>query len=246
MRIECAGISLVGDRDDNQDRVAVIGDARATLLVSIDGMGGHSHGARAAECALEALSRCFAANETPLFDPLGFLHRSLGAAHADVVALGEILPIEQRPRATCAVCLVQDESAYWAHIGDSRIYHIRNGAVIARTRDHSHVEGLIRDGRITPAEAKNHPLRNFVECCLGGAATLTEMTISRRHALLPGDILLTCTDGIWSHLSDDEIASYWDPALALEEAVTRLSAVAISLSAPLSDNASATVLRWLG
>jgi serine/threonine protein phosphatase PrpC len=163
-----------------------------------------------------------------------------------VVELGETLPVEQRPRATCAICLVQDRSAYWAHIGDSRIYHIRRYEVVARTRDHSHVEGLVREGRITTEEARHHPMRNFVECCLGGDAMLTEMTVSARHALEPGDILLTCTDGIWANLTDAEIASYWDPGRSLEDALDRLGATALGLAAPFSDNASATVLRWLG
>ena len=91
--------------------------------------------------------------------------------------IGLHLPLEQRPRATCAVCLVQQGSAYWAHVGDSRIYLLRHGAVAARTRDHSHVELLLREGLITPDQAHNHPMRNYVECCLGGDPVLPDMTM---------------------------------------------------------------------
>ena len=92
-----------------------------------------------------------------------------------------------RPRATCAVCLVQNGSAFWAHIGDSRIYLLRRGKVFKRTRDHSHVEFLLREGVITADQALTHPMRNFVECCLGGEPFLPEMTLacasrsSQRH-----------------------------------------------------------------
>ena len=112
----------------------------------------------------------FRAEPKPLFDPLGFLHLALGRAHAAVVAIGTRLAVDLRPRATCAVCLVQRQEAYWAHVGDSRVYHLRGGSVVSRTRDHSHVEQLLRDGSITRRRDPGHPMRNFVECCLGGEA----------------------------------------------------------------------------
>ncbi len=78
---------------------------------------------------------------------------ALSRAHDEVVGLGEELAVDFRPRATCAVCLVQEGGAFWAHIGDSRIYQVRDGAVQMRSRDHSHVEVLIQEGAITEEEA---------------------------------------------------------------------------------------------
>ena len=112
------------------------------------------------------------------------------------------LPLELRPRATCAVCLVQQSSAYWAHVGDSRVYHLRAGRVRERTRDHSHVELLVREGVISAGQMQNHPMRNFVESCLGGDPILPEMAISPRRALQPDDVLLVCTDGFWANLDE--------------------------------------------
>jgi len=188
--IECAEVSLTGDREDNQDRAAVAAAEGAALLVVMDGMGGHAHGARAAEVGCKVMLDLFRAEAKPLFDPLGFLHLAIGRAHAAVVALGTRLAVDVRPRATCAVCLVQRQEAYWAHVGDSRIYHLRNGTVVARTRDHSHVEQLLREGSIREEELASHPMRNFVECCLGGESLLPEMTISRRQPLRDGDVLI--------------------------------------------------------
>ena len=121
--------------------------------------------------------------------------------------MGAPLPMEQRPRATCAVCLIQNGSAWWAHIGDSRIYLLRGGAVAARTRDHSHVELLLREGLITAEQAHNHPMRNYVECCLGGDPVLPDMTLGNRRLLQKGDVLFVCTDGVWGSLKDSEIAT---------------------------------------
>ncbi len=253
MRTEHADLSLVGDRDDNQDRVTVAIGEHAAFLAVIDGMGGHSDGSRAAETAMKSLLESFWANSLPLFDPLGFLHMSLSKAHDDVVRMGSALSVDSRPRATTAVCLIQDGAAYWAHIGDSRIYHIRNANQFERTRDHSHVELLLRDGKITEDEIQGHPMRNFVECCLGGDPAIPEMTISGRRLLAPGDIVLLCTDGIWANLRDVDIAGFYatqasGPAEGanLRAALEQLGQKAVQASSPYSDNSTAAVLRWLG
>ncbi len=104
---------------------------------------------------------------------------ALGAAHTEMVAIGLQMPLEQRPRATGAVCIVQDGAAWWAHVGDSRIYHLRAGQVIRRTRDHSHVEQLVQEGLISSQQAQHHPMRNYVETCLGGDPLLPEMLVGR-------------------------------------------------------------------
>lgn len=247
MQIEYADVSDVGHREENQDRAAVVGNERAALLVAFDGMGGHAYGARAAEIGRKALLDAFGAEAQPLFDPLGFLHLALGRAHEAVVAMGRDLPLDQRPRATCAICLVQEGAAYWAHLGDSRVYHLRRGAVVERTRDHSHVEQLLRDGVIREEEVHGHPLRNFVECCIGGEQALPDMSLSRRRPLQPGDILLVCSDGVWANLRDADIASFWSPeGRPLAEALSDLVDRAVRASAPHSDNATAAALRWLG
>jgi serine/threonine protein phosphatase PrpC len=178
---------------------------------------------------------------------------SLSKAHDDVVRMGSALSVDSRPRATTAVCLIQDGAAFWAHVGDSRVYHIRNGSGFERTRDHSHVELLLRDGKITEDEIQSHPMRNFVECCLGGDPAVPEMTLSGRKILSPGDIMLLCTDGIWANLRDVDIAAFYTSqnngaaeGANLRAALEQLGQRAVQASAPYSDNSTAAVLRWLG
>lgn len=245
MRVEYAEISLQGGREDNQDRVSVAVSENAALLVVMDGMGGHAQGERAAELGRKVLVETFWQTPQPLLDPLGFLHLTLGSAHEEIAALGARLPIEQRPRATCAACIVQERSVWWAHMGDSRIYLLREGSVFHRTRDHSHVELLLQEGLITEAQAQNHPMRNFVECCLGGDPILPEMAIARRQALKTNDLLLLCSDGFWAPLRDEDLIAGFRDGAPLQPVVQTLAERAVQLGGPGSDNTTAAVLRFL-
>ena len=253
MQIEYAKVSALGDRKDNQDRAAVVVADEAAMMLVFDGMGGHSDGARAAETGLKVVQDLFMAATLPVFDPQGFLYMALSRAHDEVVGLGQDLAVDFRPRATCAICLVQEGGAFWAHIGDSRIYQVRDKRVLNRSRDHSHVEVLIQEGAITEEEANDHPMRNFVECCIGGDAPVPDMSITNRIRLDPGDVLLACSDGLWSGLKDDDMAEIGavgddddDDAEQLVENLKALSIKALTINSPYSDNTTGTALRWLG
>ena len=245
MNIDYAKVSAVGDRSDNQDRGAVVVADNAAMMLVFDGMGGHSDGARAAETAMQVVQDLFMASELPIFDPMGFLYMALSRAHDAVVALGAGVAVDFRPRATCAVCLVQEGGAYWAHIGDSRIYHVRDGKVMTRSRDHSHVEVLIQEGAITEDEALDHPMRNFVECCLGGDPPVPDMSITPKTRLEPGDVVLACSDGLWSGLGDSDMAGIGAPG-DLADNLKELSIKALNANSPYSDNTTGTAIRWLG
>ena len=247
MQIEYAKVSALGDRQDNQDRAAVVVSEDSALLLVFDGMGGHSDGAMAAETGLKVVQDMFMAAQQPIFDPQGFLYMALSKAHDEVVVLGTDLDVDFRPRATCAACLVQEGLAYWAHIGDSRIYQVRQQQVLTRSRDHSHVEVLIQEGAISEEEAQDHPMRNFVECCIGGDAPVPDMSITNGKKLESGDVLLVCSDGLWSGLTDEEMAEIGTPGdNNLVENLKSLSMKALNVNSPYSDNTTGTALRWLG
>ena len=247
MQIEYAKVSALGDRQDNQDRAAIVVSDEAALMLVFDGMGGHSDGAKAAETGLRVVQQAFMDAVQPIFDPQGFLYMTLSKAHDEVVQLGADVAVDFRPRATCAVCLVQEGGSFWAHIGDSRIYQVRDRGVLTRSRDHSHVEVLIQEGAITEEEAQDHPMRNFVECCIGGDAPVPDMSITSRQPLEPGDVLLACSDGLWSGLGDADMAEIGNPGDDnLVENLKALSMKALNVNSPYSDNTTGTALRWLG
>jgi serine/threonine protein phosphatase PrpC len=246
MQIEYAKVSALGDRKDNQDRAAVVVAEDAALMLVFDGMGGHSDGALAAEVGLKVVQNAFTSSSLPIFDPQGFLYTALAKAHDEVVKIGVDMALDFRPRATCAVCLIQEGGSFWAHIGDSRIYHMRKGVLVSRSRDHSHVEVLIQEGAITEEEALGHPMRNFVECCIGGDSPVPDMSITARHPLQNNDVLLACSDGLWSGISDAEMSEIATrTSLTLAENLKALSMKALSANAPYSDNTTGTALRWI-
>lgn len=247
MRVEYGKISQLGDRKDNQDKAKVVVADNAAMLLTFDGMGGHMDGARAAEIALASVEAMFLAAPKPIFDPQGFLYVALGKAHDAVVndALG--VDVDARPRATCAICLVQDKSAFWAHVGDSRMYLLRKSRVVERTRDHSHVEVLLQEGVITEHQMTSHPMRNYVESCLGGDDALPSITVSRKKRLRSGDTLLACTDGLWSGISEPELAKIATRTdVPVLDSLREMVEHAVKTNAPHSDNTTVAALRWLG
>jgi serine/threonine protein phosphatase PrpC len=246
VQLELAKVSLTGQRAENQDRVEIFAEGPSVLLIVVDGMGGHAEGARAAEVTIDCLARHFHREGQPVLDPQGFLISALAAAHDEVVALGAGIAVEQRPRATCAVCLAQDANVYCAHIGDSRIYQLRGRTVLHRSRDHSHVELLLHEGVIKETEVNNHPMRNFVECCLGGDDPLPDMSIAACRQLDQGDVVMLCSDGLWTGVSDDDLAGLTEPDAKLEPTLVELAERAVKRNAPSSDNTTAAALRVAG
>ncbi len=110
-----------------------------------------------------------------------------------------------------------------------------------------HVEVLIQEGAITEEEALDHPMRNFVECCIGGDAPVPDMSITAKKQLLPGDVILACSDGLWSGLTDKDVAQMAnDSDESLTENLKELSIQALSANSPYSDNTTGTALKWLG
>jgi len=245
LRYETAEISLIGNRDQNQDRVAVLCREECAFLVVVDGMGGHSEGDKAAEIARHSFISSFDATGGDIPDPDAFVADSIRRAHDAVTAIGAGLSVEHKPRATCAICLVLGEEVWWAHVGDARVYLLRDGQVAHRTRDHSHVEVLLREGLIREEEIPGHPMRHYVECCLGGESPLPgRQNGLRSGSLSAGDTLLVCSDGLWSGVSDDVIGRTSIIEGPVAEWVEALSAVALAANAPYSDNTTAAALRF--
>jgi PPM family protein phosphatase len=246
LQYDLAQVSLTGDREANQDRVTTLVLNDAALAVVVDGMGGHAEGERAAEVAIETLLTRFREfSEQPAMEAPVFLRRALSDAHTAVVQLGTALPLHLKPRATCALCIVRNGQVCWAHVGDSRVYFLRAGKVLMRTRDHSHVELLRREGLISEKDLSRHPMRNYVELCLGGEPEDPSASVSPSRPLEAGDTMLVCSDGFWSGLTDEAIAQLAKPEdETLEAALLRLATSAVKTCSPHSDNTSVAAVRW--
>lgn len=244
MQIESAKVSLLGDRDENQDRVGILRRGATVLAVVMDGMGGHAHGEVAAEIGLETMLKLFAEAELPIADPQDFLTKIVFEAHEDVIRAGNGMDIDLMPRSTTAVCFIQDDQMYWLHVGDSRLYHIRDQKVLKRTRDHTHVETLLRQGIITESQINTHPMRNYVDSCLGGEIDIHAITESGAMEIDEGDVIMLCSDGVWSAFQDHALARFLGNTEEDIEAQTQsLCDLAVQRCHPYSDNSSAIILR---
>jgi protein phosphatase len=237
--------SHIGGRKVNQDRMGYSYTRDALLLVLADGMGGHQRGEVAATIALQTMSTLFRSQATPYVKkPERFLEEAFLEAHHAIQRYGRERAMPDNPRTTIVACLVQHNSAVWAHCGDSRLYWMRRGQILARTRDHSHIEHLIAKGLADPAERTTHPDRNKLYSCLG-APTPPKVELSRQAGLEPGDVLLLCSDGLWGILPDTEIVHQLSTH-TIVQAVPDMIGMATAIAGPRGDNATALAIQWQG
>ncbi len=243
MKCAIAQVSHIGRRPSNQDRLGHWRTSHAVLLVAADGMGGHAHGEYAAELALRYAEAAFRREASPrLAEPARFLRAAAMGAHAALLQEAKALDLADNPRTTFVACLVQEGQACWVHVGDSRLYLVRGGAVLARTIDHTLVQQLVDEGRIAPEEARGHPQRNRLLHCLGGVRAPQVGAIGEAR-LERNDVLLLCTDGLWEPLRDRQIVAGLENA-DLQEGVSRLARLASERAGADGDNVSALALAW--
>jgi PPM family protein phosphatase len=237
--------SHIGGRKINQDRMGYSFTRDALLLLLADGMGGHIRGEMAATIAMQTIGNLFQQNATPYVKkPETFLEESFLAAHREILRYRDIQKLAETPRTTIVACLIQHNNAIWAHCGDSRLYWMRNGQILLRTRDHSRIETLIAQGKVDPSERSTHPDRNKLFNCLG-APNLPIIEISRRATLQTGDVMLLCSDGLWAMLPDHVMAQRLHDN-TIVRAVPELLTEATGIAGKSSDNATALAMMWQG
>src|ERR1700675_3624393 len=133
MRFSIFQESRKGARKANEDRTGYAYSRDALLMLAADGMGGHLHGEVASQIAVQLLSEAFQREAKPkLADPSGFLQKSILDAHFALIDYAKARKLTETPRTTCVACIVQDSTAWWAHVGDSRLYHIRESRIHAQ------------------------------------------------------------------------------------------------------------------
>jgi PPM family protein phosphatase len=200
MRFTIFQDSRTGDRKGNEDRVGYSYSRDVLLMTIADGMGGHIDGEVAAEIAVSEITRRFQQEaRNKLKKPADFLVSAIQSAHRAIVSHAVEQNLLECPRTTVVACIVQNGSAYWAHAGDSRLYVLRRGDVVAQTQDHSRVQMMIDAGEITPEMAARHPERNKIFSCLGGVVP-PQIATAREFALETGDTILLSTDGFWAQI----------------------------------------------
>ena len=232
-----------GDRDYQQDQVVLLSHPRyngCVLAVLADGMGGRSGGRKASDQVMLTARQLFDRYSPETDDAVAMLKNLVQESHI-VIRLTAITS-EQEPHSTIAAFLINPRGdCHWIHAGDSRIYHFQNGRMMHRTSDHSYVQALVDRGEITEAEANTHPHSNILVGCLGTESD-PPMTTHMIHQLMPGDVLLTCSDGVWHYFSPTELASVVE-SLTPREATEFLIEKARIRARGTGDNLSLAIVK---
>ena len=201
MSIEIASCSDKGlVRDVNQDSIAAFPESG--LVVLADGMGGHNAGEVASRLAVETVTRSIF--HSPEYDAKAIV-TAVEAANDAIFAGVQRVPEYQGMATTLVVALFQDEKIIFTHIGDSRIYRLRQGVLMPLTRDHSVIQELVDMGMYdTIEEAKDAGVKSNLLTRGVGTDRRIEVDISQEW-VDPGDLFLLCSDGLSNMIPDDEI-----------------------------------------
>lgn len=211
---------------------------KGRLAIVADGMGGYEGGQEASRIAVETLVSSY--RDFDGDDPQNALAGALQAAHEQIRQYGFAHPHLRGMGTTCtAVAIVQD-SLYYVHVGDTRLYLVRGGQITQVTRDHSYVGRLVEAGMISREEAEKHPQRNILTAALGTSADLTLDSPGRPEPLQSQDVLVICTDGLWGQVHDPEILEALENKSA-EQAGRDLIQLARERGGP--DNITLEILR---
>jgi len=241
-RLRMAYACHVGGRDEQQDNVGVFSDCSGDngLAVVADGMGGHHGGALASRIAVETAGTLWNEHQQRPVDLPAFLEHLAQRAHQAVTEQGREQGLD--PRTTLVVLVVEEDHAYWMHVGDSRLYCFRKGTLVSCTRDHSLVEAMVRAGEIEPEEAASHPDRNVVLRSIGASQG---ETLKTTHDVMPvrgGHGFVLCSDGFWEAVSTEEMAKLL-AAADLQASLRRWVDTAAERQGPGGDNVSAVAVR---
>src|SRR2546425_7707672 len=215
MKIAYQAISDVGrKRKGNEDSLFL--NPEQNLFVVADGMGGHAAGEVASKVAVDSINEfvCLTGGDEEITWPFGLdenisydgnrLKTAIRYANRKVLEATKEKSEYEGMATTVAAVLVDGDVANLGHVGDSRIYLLRDAKITQLTTDHSWANEQIVGGMISPDQARSHPLRNVVTRALGGKNDL--QGDMKGHKIEPGDILLLCSDGLTTMMADEEIA----------------------------------------
>lgn len=240
MKFSVFQISRRGGREKNEDRMGYCYTRESGLFVLADGMGGHPEGEVAAQLALQTISALYQREARPLIaDTVEFLSTALTAAHHQIIRYASEKGMLDTPRTTLVACILQGAGATWVHCGDSRLYVVREGALLTRTRDHSYLEQQKAELKFIQTNRIN---RNILFTCLG-SPTKPVFDIAGPVVLQQGDKLMLCSDGLWGSLTDTEIVKHL-ASKGVSDAVPDLVENALRVGGERSDNVTVLAMEW--
>ncbi|MCL2075406.1 MAG: protein phosphatase 2C domain-containing protein [Betaproteobacteria bacterium] len=241
LRLDACIAQHQGDRQEQQDRLTLLGHPRLSgvaLAAVADGMGGHTGGALAAEQVVHTLINNF--RQWHGEDPHGILNESFMEAHAMIKTSRFIN--EKDPHSTVVALILKPPSVFFGHCGDSRMYFFQGDAMHSHTRDHSWIEFMVQQGRMSKEVADHHPHRNILMTSLGGVDD-PQVDFGVVEKLEDGDAFLLCSDGLWEYFASDELGRIIMEGSA-QEVSGKLIQMARVRAAGKGDNVSIALLKF--
>lgn len=241
MKFSVFQLSRIGGREVNQDRMGYSYTRNASFFLVADGLGGHPQGEVASQMALQVMTGLFQSDsKTGIDDAYAFLEAAIKIADHKIHRYSIEKGMIDSPRTTLVAALIQEGGISWIHCGDSRLYLVRDGELLAKTRDHSYIEQ--KQGDSTNEKLSAGVNRNMLYTCLGSPIPPV-FEITGPVALKEGDKILLCSDGLWGSLSDVEIV-YELANKTVADAVRDLVDKALTKAGSSSDNVTALALEW--
>ncbi|MBE5040326.1 PP2C family protein-serine/threonine phosphatase [Ructibacterium gallinarum] len=200
--MDAAKICDIGGRTENQDYAAIYTQNQTGCFIVADGLGGHGGGELASEAAALAVLRHFHSQPSCTKDCLA---HCFAAAHQAVLQKASETAFSGM-RTTLAVLLIEQDTAIWGHIGDSRIYYFHNNTLTQVTADHSVAYLAYLNGEIKYQDIRHSPDQNRLIRSIG-AGKECKPALGEAVSLTPGDTFLLCSDGFWELLSEKEMLS---------------------------------------
>ena len=190
-------------RSNNEDAIGIYEVDGGLLAIVCDGLGGNNAGEIASSLSVEVIYNSFSGSEEQ--DYLKRIKDSIEAANKSIKAESSKEDKYDGMATTAEILFIKDKTAYWGHVGDSRIYNLKNGKLKQLTKDHSLIQKLIDDGYLTLNQAETHPNKNIIMRALGDSDSV-EIDLSKLK-LVPSDSykFLVCTDGVTNVVNNDEL-----------------------------------------
>lgn len=244
MKLAYHQLTSQGDRETNQDCMAYLVEDDFALFVVADGLGGYHGGEKASRFFCQGMIENveeFAGLMSN--NPAATMTLWIDAAVNEMKNLFEDDPAALEAHTTCAILYLDKKRVLTAHCGDSRVYRLNSREIIWRTRDHSVLQGLLEEGKITESEMGGHPEQNYLLRSIN-AVKGQESEVTVYPAMQAEETFVLCSDGFWENVKTQELLQLAQPDSGLNE-LGKIARLSLLRANGKSDNITVQWVRCL-
>lgn len=240
MKLSYATLSNPGGRKVNEDAAncLLLSDKRGCWVIA-DGLGGHGGGDVASNVAVNSVIASYQTKPELSSEQLGNM---LALAHQAILHGQQDHDRLSAMRSTVVVLMLQDAQAWWAHVGDSRLYYFSHGLIVHQTKDHSVPQVMVDAGDISADDIRHHEDRNRLTRSLGNNGKLRTTVLDHAMPIAGGDVFLLCTDGFWEFVTEADMQATLATSATLTAWLTAMEHILLRRATASFDNYTATAV----